>query len=469
MVRVLFTLLNNSEHLSIKGNDASVFLGAPIVCYTLAAIELAMEQTPEFDASIAICTNSDNSINIMDSIGINCFNVKPPVELTGDEVSKVLALRHAMHQAEGELGHSFDYVVNLDSTSPLRSADDVIRVLKKRITSSADVIFAVTSIRGNPLLNIIRFTEEGKYLPIMKSRSCEMSSFYAIDGSICAYTTSFLESGKRLFDGTCDAVAIENKIENPLEDEEYIEFLAQRLLKTHSGFREIHNRATTYAVANNNFNAINTCCKLSPSWVNKQIEALFGKCDISPYFARAKQRALYCFTHINNKYFHKGIIDPLHIGQYALFLCYLAREAYEASDSETAGKIYYLNKTLHGFDIYYEVEIPDVFFMEHPVGTVLGRAKYSDRLFVGQNVTVGGNRGKYPIIGKNVMLHAGCIIVGNTVIGDNVEVSAGTFIRDERVPDNCLVFGESPNLVIKVRDANEMHKRLYVFRDSELL
>lgn len=116
----------------------------------------------------------------------------------------------------------------------------------------------------------------------------------------------------------------------------------------------------------------------------------FGGAHISEYMAEACKRTLNCFSKNTNKYFQKGKIDVHHTGQYAILLCYLARVAFEAGDRETADRVYALNKALHGFDIFYEVELPNVFFMEHPVGTVLGRAQYSDRLFLGQNVTVGG-------------------------------------------------------------------------------
>lgn len=189
----------------------------------------------------------------------------------------------------------------------------------------------------------------------------------------------------------------------------------------------------------------------------------FGGADISDYLEAAYKRALYCLSRNTNKYFKKGTIDVHHTGQYAILLCYLARVAFEAGDRETADRVYALNKALHGFDIFYEVELPNVFFMEHSVGTVLGRAKYSDRLFLGQNVTVGGNKGCYPTIGENVCLHAGCMVVGDSHLGNNIEVSAQAFIRDEVIPDNCLVFGKSPNLVIKQRSYEEMKSRLYFF------
>jgi serine O-acetyltransferase len=82
-----------------------------------------------------------------------------------------------------------------------------------------------------------------------------------------------------------------------------------------------------------------------------------------------------------------------------------------------------------GFKVYHEVVLPESFFFEHPIGLVLGRAKYGNRFFAMQNCTVGGNKGKYPIIGNNVKLYSGAKIIGNCVIGNNVSVAANTYKR----------------------------------------
>lgn len=203
--------------------------------------------------------------------------------------------------------------------------------------------------------------------------------------------------------------------------------------------------------------------RLSVGYVEHQL-LLFGGGSVSSCFATAQSRALRCFESVSNKYYNTNEVNPLHTGQYASFLLFLARAAYENGDRELADKVYALNKMLHGFDIYYEVELPDVFFFEHPVGTVLGRARYSNRLFVGQNVTVGGNKGKYPTIGENVALHAGCMVIGDARLGDNVEVSAGAIIKEDDIPSNCLVFGASPHLIVKKRTEEEMLQRLYYFK-----
>ncbi|MCI8644721.1 MAG: serine O-acetyltransferase [Lachnospiraceae bacterium] len=117
---------------------------------------------------------------------------------------------------------------------------------------------------------------------------------------------------------------------------------------------------------------------------------------------------------------------------------------------------------MHGVDWFYEIDLPIHFLVEHPVGSVLGRAKYGDYFFVYQGTTVGGNRSKgqlcYPTIGQNVIMFANATILGDTHIGNKVVISAGTYIINEDVPDNCIVFGKSPNLAIKRKNEPEMKK-----------
>jgi len=112
-------------------------------------------------------------------------------------------------------------------------------------------------------------------------------------------------------------------------------------------------------------------------------------------------------------------------------------------------KIYYLNKILHGVDIYGEVELPSVFFFEHPLGMVLGRAKYGENFFAMQGCTIGGNKGKYPTLGNNLKMYSDSKILGNCNIGNNVIIGANTYVKDFDIQDNIMVFGQSPNLILK--------------------
>jgi len=160
-------------------------------------------------------------------------------------------------------------------------------------------------------------------------------------------------------------------------------------------------------------------------------------------------------------------IHPLHSGQYTMFLYYLSRDVLcmNAPCSESiADKLYYINKSLNGVDLFHQIDLPKIMFMEHPLGSVMGRASYSNGFVFQQGCTVGGNvqadgRLAYPVLGKNVRMFANSLIIGNSHIGENVYIAAQSLVKDEDVPANSIVFGQSPKLIIKPRDASYFEDR----------
>lgn len=127
---------------------------------------------------------------------------------------------------------------------------------------------------------------------------------------------------------------------------------------------------------------------------------------ISKYAKLALERTLIDFNCSNNKYFQnvpRGVRE-FHSGQYSIYLWYLSNEAYFAGDVRCADVLYCLNKALHAVDWFYAIELPTYWNVEHPLGTVMGRAKYSDYFFFYQGCTVGGNNKQYPTIGESMSL-----------------------------------------------------------------
>lgn len=184
------------------------------------------------------------------------------------------------------------------------------------------------------------------------------------------------------------------------------------------------------------------------------------KKEIQKLFPVVMKRTESCFFRNSNKYFHKEVngfstvcFNPFNSVQYCMFLYLYSRVVYENNgDCILADKIYYLNKTLNGCDLFYAIELPNFWGCEHPLGSVLGRAKYGNGFFFYQGCTVGGNKKlQYPIIGENVRMFAHSQIIGNAHVGDNVLIGADCTIKDQDVPANSLVFGSSPNLIFKIR------------------
>ena len=118
------------------------------------------------------------------------------------------------------------------------------------------------------------------------------------------------------------------------------------------------------------------------SYVSKQINNIIpdGKIItnsiLRPSFNLSLERLEFCFSKINSKYCRENnqvVFNHLYSDQYSMFLYFLSNSAYKNNlNKNVCEKIYCLNKCLNAIDIYFEVELPNIFLLVHPLGTVLG-------------------------------------------------------------------------------------------------
>lgn len=175
--------------------------------------------------------------------------------------------------------------------------------------------------------------------------------------------------------------------------------------------------------------------------------------DLMPAMGEALARLEHCFAHVDNKYFFDGeaaVFNHLHGDQYCIWLYLLANQIHrDGGDVRVCSKLFLLNKALHGCDIFYEVDLPSIFLVVHPIGTVLGRGQYSDFFVAYQRCGVGSNRDIYPTFGKYVTLRPGSAVLGKSVIGENCQIAAESLVLDRDVPDNSLYIGDPKTAHIK--------------------
>lgn len=113
--------------------------------------------------------------------------------------------------------------------------------------------------------------------------------------------------------------------------------------------------------------------------LNRQLASLFPISDKeaaaidgawSATFDRLEER----FSRIKNKYYSRDgetLFEPLHGCQWTHFLYTLSNEIYHRGGMRSiSDKIYSLNRALSSADLYYEVELPDFFTFDHPLGAV---------------------------------------------------------------------------------------------------
>lgn len=151
--------------------------------------------------------------------------------------------------------------------------------------------------------------------------------------------------------------------------------------------------------------------------------------------------------------FTPGEFNPFNALQHSTYLYLLANELWNQGVEEPiCERLFCLNRAHHCIDLFYKVKMPEVFFLSHGIGAVLGDVQYDDYLVIFQNVTVGRVGEKRPTIGKNVVLYPGSIVSGDSRVGDNCVISAGTVVHNQRIPDGSLVKMSEGQLVVKSLD-----------------
>lgn len=215
------------------------------------------------------------------------------------------------------------------------------------------------------------------------------------------------------------------------------------------------------------------------NYVEKQIETLIpdalyktGQIKDSDIIS-AVSKCDYCFSHIKNGAFNDGkgktFFSHVHADQYAMFLVYLSNYIWkERQDKIVCDRIMYLNRILHSFLMSYKAKVPDIFWLAHPVGSVIGNADYSDYLYISQNCTIntaGTADELKPHIGKFFSMGAGAAVIGDKPIGDNCSIGVNAVLYDTELKDNSIVINNNGNIEIKKSQKISFAKKVFIVSD----
>jgi serine O-acetyltransferase len=156
----------------------------------------------------------------------------------------------------------------------------------------------------------------------------------------------------------------------------------------------------------------------------------------------------------------------LHSNQYAVFLYYLANSIWRFQQNENVcSKLFYLNKALNGFECFYEINLPDIFYITHSPGIVLARATYANYFVLYQNTTVGRvHVDQVPVFEEGVVLYPNSVVIGKCHVRAKSFISQGQSLIDADTPGDCLVFSNNGKYEFKKPKFDVMN---YFFRLEE--
>ena len=158
---ILCTICALGGSSGIKNKNIKKILNYPLIIYTIkTAINSKI-----FD-KIVLSTDSEKIMNICSKYDIEIF-FKRPKKLSGNNVNKVEVIRHALLMSENYFKKKFDYICDLDVSSPLRTTKDIKKSFELLIKKKSPNIFSVIPASKNPYFNIIEYKNKG-FFPVSK-------------------------------------------------------------------------------------------------------------------------------------------------------------------------------------------------------------------------------------------------------------------------------------------------------------
>ena len=196
-MRLLITICARAGSKGIHGKNTRLLNGKPLIAYS---IETARKIADGNDCRISISTDDPVVTEICRSMDIYSNYTRPP-ELASDTAGKVDTILDVLLFEEKQLNQKFDYVLDLDVTSPLRTVNDLKTAFEMfRNDENALNIFSVNPANKNPYFNMVEKKESGYYGLVKTGNFLTRQSatpVYEMNASFYIYRRSFFELEER--------------------------------------------------------------------------------------------------------------------------------------------------------------------------------------------------------------------------------------------------------------------------------
>ena len=198
-MKTLITICARGGSKGIPGKNIKPIAGKPLIAYSIACAQKVREVLG--DAEILLSTDSGQIRACAAQYGLET-EYRRPARLADDHCAKLDAIADALDWSERRAGSRFDYLLDLDCTSPLRTVEDILEAFRLlEADPQALDIFSVNPAARNPYFNMVERKESG-YFDLVKDGSAYTTrqgtpAVYDMNGSFYLYRRRFFEEGRR--------------------------------------------------------------------------------------------------------------------------------------------------------------------------------------------------------------------------------------------------------------------------------
>lgn len=160
-MNIICTICARGGSKGVPNKNTKILNGIPLITHS---INQAIQS--KLFTNIVVSTDSKKIANEALIAGAECWFIRPKY-LSTDRASKLDAIKHVVKKAENKFNITYDYVFDLDATSPLRRVSDIKKSFKFFTKSKASNLITATPCRKNPYFNMVEFS--GSNIKLVKS------------------------------------------------------------------------------------------------------------------------------------------------------------------------------------------------------------------------------------------------------------------------------------------------------------
>jgi CMP-N-acetylneuraminic acid synthetase len=188
----LITICARGGSKGIPRKNIKPINGTPLISYT---IQTAQRFAQGKDVQIGLSSDSSDIIHTASKYGLET-DYRRPVALGSDTAGKLDVIKALLIHQEKKSG-AFDYVIDMDVTSPLRTPEDIETALDHLMDDPlSEIIFSVNKAQRNPYFNMVEQGKDGYYKLVKEGKFLTRQSapkVYDLNASFYIFKRSFFE------------------------------------------------------------------------------------------------------------------------------------------------------------------------------------------------------------------------------------------------------------------------------------
>src|SRR3989344_126768 len=152
--KILGVITARGGSKGIPGKNKKLWDGKPLIAYT---IEAARES--RFLTRCIVSTDYEEIANVSKKYGADVPFLRP-AELSQDKSTSMVVVQHALRWLKENQAEDYDYLMILQPTSPLRTAQDIDGCIQKIIETDADSVMSMMELENFALEKIKRIEND---------------------------------------------------------------------------------------------------------------------------------------------------------------------------------------------------------------------------------------------------------------------------------------------------------------------